>query len=366
MPISPRIDRTSIADILVRTMAPLLLAIVTAGLLIGAMGANPMAFFADVLRFGLAGDGWQQSLTAMAPLLLIAAGLIVAFRAGLWNLGYGGSYLLAAALVAGLAPSAMAALPFPVATTLLFALACSVGALLGLLPAWLKNRNGTNEVVTSLMVSFIATGAANLLVRGPLQDPAVTVPQTRVLPLGDMLPYLPGTRVHIGLLLSLVVVLVLHLMLTRSAFGLQLDVLGANPRAAAHAGLDVKRLTVIVFLLSGGLFGLAAATDMLGLWGYLRTGWNPGYGDKILPFVFLARLSPLGTVPLVAFYAVLATGGTLAAQRAGLSVDVLLVFVALVLFYMVLLEALGRWRGNAARNGRAFGRSYLSRRGGAR
>ena len=342
-----------LADIGIRTVAPLVLALIAGGLVILALGADPLAFYADVLRLGLAGQGWQQTLTAMAPLLLIGLGLIIAFRAQLWNLGYGGGYMLAAALVAGIAPDAMAALPFGPALLLLLALAAVVGAALGLLPALLKARHGTNEIITSLMVSFVAMSLANLLVKGPLQDPSVSVPQTRVLDLSLMMPYLPGTRVHIGFALALGAILVFHYVLTRTSFGLRLDMLGASPAASAHAGVNVKRTILAVFLLSGAMFGLAAAVDMLGLWGYMRTDFNPGYGDKILPFVFLARLSPIGSIPLIGFYAVFATGGTIAAQRAGLSVDVLLVIVALILFFMVLVEALGARR--------ELGRSYLPR-----
>lgn len=347
---------TRLIDVLLRSVVPLLLALAASAVLLVALGTDPRIFFLDVIRFGLLGDGWQQSLTAMAPLLLVALGLIVAFRAGLWNLSYGGSYLLAAAIVAGIAPGMMQALPFGLAVAVLFLIAFGIGAALGWLPARLKARDGTTEVVTSLMVSFLAMGLASLLIRGPLQDPGVTVPQTRVLPLEHMLPFVPGTRVHVGIVVALVAVAVAHYALMHTSFGVRVDVLGANPRAAAHVGIDVKRLTAVVFLLSSGAIALAAAVDMLGLWGYARAGWNPGYGDKLLPFVFLARLNPLASVPFVAVYAVLATGGTLAAQRAGISVDVLLVIVALVLFFMVLIEALGR------RFGRGLGASYLRHR----
>ncbi len=342
-----------LADVLLRTVAPLLLALASGGLIVFALGADPFAFYSDVLRLGTSGSGSQQTLTAMAPLLLVALGLIVAFRAQLWNLGYGGSYLLSAAVVAGSAPDAFAVLPYPIALLALFVAAVAIGALLGLVPALLKAYKGTNEVITSLMMSFIAMGIANLLIRGVFKDPGVSVPQTRVLDLGLMLPYLPGTRVHIGVLLALGVMIVAHFVLTKSAFGLKIDVIGANPAAATHAGIDVKRMILVVFTLSSALIALAALVDMLGLWGYSRAEWNPGYGDKILPFVFLARLSPLGAIPLVGLYSVLATGGTIAAQRAGLSVDLLSVIVALVLFFMVAIEFLGT-RVN-------LGRSYLGR-----
>lgn len=342
------------SELLMRTIAPLALALVASGVVIALLGANPFDFYADVVTLGLSGQGWQQTLTAMAPLLLVALGLIIAFRAQLWNLSYAGTYLLAAAVVAGIAPDLLAALPFAIAILALVLIALLIGAAVTFLPALLKARHGTNEVVTSLMMSFIAIGGANLLVKGPFQDPTVSVPQTRVLDLALMLPYLPGTRVHVGFVLALVIMVAAHFVLTKSSFGLKIDMLGANPRAAVHAGIRVKHLTIIIFLLSGGMIALAGAVDMLGLWGYMRAGWNPGYGDKLLPFVFLARLNPIGAIPLVGCYALLATGGTLAAQRAGLSVDVLLVIVALILFFMVLIEAVG------ARS-RKLGRSYLRR-----
>ncbi len=340
-----------IIDLLVRTITPLLLALAAGGGILAALGADPFAFYADVFTLGIQGNGLQQSLTAMAPLLLVALGLIVAFRTGLWNLGYGGGYLLAAAVVAGVAPDVFAALPYALALLVLALVALSVGAVLGLVPAVLKAYRGTNEVITSLMMSFIAMGLTNLLIRGVFKDPGISQPQTRVLDLGLMLPYIPGTRVHVGFVLALLLVVVAHFVLTKSALGLKIDVVGANPAAARHAGIDVRRVTVAVFVVSTALIALAAFVDMLGLWGYSRAEWNPGYGDKILPFVFLARLSPLGSIPLVGFYSVLATGGTIAAQHAGVSVDVLSVLVALVLFFMVAIEALGA-RAN-------LGRSYL-------
>jgi len=339
------------AEVLIRTIAPVLLALVVGGLIIWAMGVNPLEFYGDIFTLGVVGTGWQKTLTAMAPLLIIALGLIIAFRAQLWNLGYNGVYLLSAAVVAGIAPDVMGALSFALGLPVLLAIAVLIGGLLGYLPALLKAKYGTNEIITSLMVSFIAISLANILVKGPFQDTGVTVPQTRVLDLDLMLPYIPGTRVHIGFAVAIVLVVVFHLLLTKSSFGLKVDILGASSKAATHAGINAKKMIVIVFLLSSGMIALAGAIDMLGLWGYMRTNWNPAYGDKILPFVFLARLNPLGSIPLVAFYAILATGGTIAAQQAGLSVDFLLVIVALILFFMTIIEFMG--------NRRELGKSYL-------
>lgn len=349
-----RPQRTKLArgtEIFIRTLVPIILALIVGGLIIWAMGVDPIKFYGDIFYLGLAGAGWQRTLTAMAPLLLVALGLIIAFRAQLWNLGYSGAYLLAAAIVAGIAPDLMRAVPLEVGMLTLFVLAFAIGVALGTLPAYLRAKYGTNEIITSLMISFIAISLANILVKGPFQDSGVTVPQTRVLDVEYMLPYIPGTRVHIGFAIAVIIVVIFHLILTKSSFGLKADILGASRKAATHAGIDSKKMTMIVFLLSTGMIALAGAVDMLGLWGYMRTNWNPVYGDKILPFVFLARLNPLGSIPLVAFYAMLATGGTIAAQQAGLSVDFLLIIVALILFFMTVIEYLG--------NRRDLGKSYL-------
>lgn len=340
-------------DVLIRTITPIILAFIVSGIIIWFMGVNPFTFFGDIFRLGIVGTGWQHSLIAMAPLLLVALGLIIAFRAQLWNLGFNGAYLIAAAMTAGLAPSIMTSMPFYLGILVLFVLAFLLGVAFGYLPALLRAKYGTNEIVTSLMMSFIGINLANLLVKGPFLDRSVTLPQTTVLEPGLMLPFIPGTRVHIGVLISLAIVVVFYFILMRSSFGLKIDTLGASAKAATHVGIDSKRMIIIVFVLSTGMIAIAAVVDILGLWGYMRTNWNPTYGDKILPFVFLARLNPLAAIPLVGFYAILTTGGTIASQQAGISVDFLLILVALILFFMVVIEYFGERRGT--------GKSYLPR-----
>jgi ABC-type uncharacterized transport system permease subunit len=208
----------------------------------------------------------------------------------------------------------------------------------------LKARYGTNEIITTLMMSYIGVDLANILIKGPFQDPAVTIPQTRVLDLEKMLPNIPGTRIHIGLLVAFGAVLVVHYVLTRTSWGLRLRIMGANPRAARHFGVNLPRLIITSFLVSGFLVGLAAAMDFLGLWGYIRGGQNPAYGDTVIPFVFLARLNALAVIPFIAFFSVLSVGGDLAATNANLSTDFLLVLVGLILLFMTVIEYLGRRR----------------------
>jgi ABC-type uncharacterized transport system permease subunit len=339
-------------DVVIRSIVPVLLALAAGGVLLLVLGRNPLTFYGNIWVGGVQGTAWQDSAIRMAPFLLIAAGLTLIFRANIWNLGYNGQFLLAAALVSGYAPRLVQHVPLWLAFAVLFLLAGATGAVWTVVPAVLKARYGTNEIITTLMMSFIGIDVASLLIKGPFHDPTTPLPQTAVIPLDSMLPSIPGTRVHIGILVALAAVLVVHYMLTRTSWGLRLQIMGANPRAARHFGIDLSRLIVVSFLASGFLVGLAASADILGLWGYIRTGWNPAYGDTIIPFVFLARLNALAVVPFVAFFSVLSTGGDLAAQQANLPTDFLYVLVGLILIFMTVIEYLGRRR--------ELGASYLT------
>lgn len=338
-------------DILIRGVGPVVLALIAGGILLLALGHNPIRFYGDIYQGGITQDAWEDSVMRMAPLLLIAAGLIFIFRANIWNLGYNGQFMLAAAMIAGFGPKLEAHLPAWFSLVVLFLLAGLTGAIWTIVPALLKAYSQVNEIITTLMMSFIGLSLANILIKGPFQNPTSTIPQTSVLPLNGMLPSIPGTRVHVGILVALFFVLVLHYILTRTSIGLRLQVLGANPRAAVHAGMNVKRLIITAFLVSGALIGLAAAVEILGIWGYVRSDTNFAYGDAVIPFVFLARLNALGVIPFVAFYAVLSIGGEYATQQANLPTDFLLVIVGLILLFMTLTEFIGRKRD--------LGASYL-------
>ena len=338
-------------DLLMRSLVPVILALIAGGVLLAILGRDPIQFYSDIWHGGVQQGSWQDSAMRMAPLLLIAVGLIFVFRANIWNLGYDGQFLLAAAVLSGLGPSLVTHVPLWLAMTVLFLVAAGVGAAWTIVPAGLKAGYETNEIITTLMMSFIGVGLANILVKGPFQDPAVNIPQTKVLPLDKMLPAIPGTRIHVGVLVALFAAVVAYYVLTRTAFGLRVQVLGANPRAARHVGVQVRKLVLSTFLVSGALIGAAAAADILGVWGYARANWNPAYGDTVIPFVFLARLNPLAVIPFIAFFAVLSTGGDLAAQNANLPTDFLLVLVALILIFMTLIEFVGRRR--------ELGQSYL-------
>jgi simple sugar transport system permease protein len=308
--------------------------LVTAGILV-VLGVDPVAFYSDIITAGIAREsGRFDVITRMAPILLVGCGLIFAFRTSLWNLGMDGQYLLAAAFVAGLGPTIMAALPVVVGWLVLSVLAMAVGAAWTLVPSLLKARYGTNEIVTTLMMSFIGIYLAIVLVSGPFDGP-IAVPQTDSLPSEAMLADLPGTTIHLGVIVALVVCLLTYLVFARTSFGTRLDVTGTNARAAVHLGIDVRRLIVVAFLISGALIGLAAASDILGIFGYMRADWDPAYGLAVVPLVFLARMNALALIPFAAFFSLLSIGGLYAARRAAIPSDFVLLFMGILLLFMV-------------------------------
>jgi len=328
-----------------RVLIPVLLALIIGGVILLILGKDPLAYYGYVLDRGLMkAGGRQETFTRMAPLLLIAAGLIVAFRAGIWNLGGDGQFLLAAVITAALAPALIAFLPRGLTLIACMIVAIAVAAIWSLVPAILKARYGVNEIVTSLMMSFLGTSFANVLIKLFFWDPTTTVPQTRSLPVEDRLPRLFDTTVHAGILIALAVVILVHLMMTRTAFGLKLQVVGANPRAAIHAGLNVGRLTIATFALSAGLIGLGGSVEILGVWGVVRADWNPAFGLLVVPLVFLARFNGYAVIGFTLFFSALMIGGESAARRVGVPQDFVLVLVALLLIFLALVEYLDHVR----------------------
>jgi general nucleoside transport system permease protein len=337
--------REGVTATLLRVLIPVVLALIVGGLLLLALGKDPLGYYGYVLqRSLLRWGGAQETLTRMAPLLLIAAGLMVAFRAGIWNLGGDGQFLLAAVASAALAPALAPLLSRGPNLVVCMIVGSLVGALWSLIPALLKARYGVNEIITTLMMSFLGTSLANVLIKLVLRDPDTTVPQTRSLAVEDRLPRLFGTTVHYGLVLALLAVILVHWMMTRTAFGLKLQVLGANRAAAVHAGFKVQRLTVLAFALSAALIGLGGAVEVLGVWGTVRADWNPALGLLVVPLVFLARFNGYAVIGFTLFFSALMVGGESAARRVGVPQHYVLVLVALLLLFLALVEYLDQSR----------------------
>lgn len=329
-----------------RALLPLVLALAIGAAILALLGRDPVLFYTNVLnRAVFSWSGLQETLVLMAPLLLIAASLIVCFRAGLWNLGIDGQFLLAACFASAFAASWVAALPYWPAMLLLFVLAGLVGASWAMLPAFLKAKYGVNEIISTLMMNFLGFGLSAFLIKTLFGDPEHPAPQTTILDVADRLPRIGDTLVHVGVVFAILVILAVHVVMTRTSFGLKLRIVGHNPRAAEHAGLNVRRLTFLVFAISAGLAGLAGAVEVLGVRGAVRADWHPGFGLLVVPLVFLARFHGVAAIAFVFVFAVLSIGGESAARRADLPHDFLLIMMSLILVILAITDHVASRRG---------------------
>jgi len=320
-------------------LIPVVGAFVIGGLLLAVLGRNPFAFYGNVIDHGLIGSlGRQETLIRMAPLLLIAAGLMIAFPAGIWNLGTDGQYVMGGVIVAALGPELAPHVSGFVLFTTLFIVGFVVAAIWSLIPAILKAWYGINEIISTLMLTFIGLRFSAFLVKEYFYDRETTVPQTRVLAVADRLPRMFSSRVHIGLIVGLVAVIAVHFVMRNTAFGLRLRIVGMNPKAAIHAGMNMKALTIAIFTLSAGFAGLAAAVNIAGVDGVVRAEWNPAVGLLVVPLVFLARFHAASVIAFIAAFAVFQVGGESASRKADIPNFMVLFMVGLLLIFMALGE----------------------------
>lgn len=311
-----RMSSVSILPIASSIMA-ILMAFVIGGIFLQANGKDALEAYRILFERGLFNSGGlTETFKKMAPMLIVSAGLLIALRAGVWNIGIDGQFMIGA-LLAGVAGAAVAGdVPNPLMWLVAAAAGIVGGLLWAVIPAFLMVRFGLNEIITTLMMNYVAVNVTAWLVKGPFKNPEVVAPQTRQIPLADRLPFIPGTEVHIGLIVGLICVAIVAILFRTTVYGFCLDVVGRNRRAAVHAGLPVGRLAGSALLLSGAFAGLAGANDVLGVQGLFKANWNPGYGFTAFALVYLARLNSLLLIPFAFFFSFLLVGGDSMPRRA--------------------------------------------------
>lgn len=276
------------------------------------------------------------TLVRAVPLILLGVGLSVAFRAGAFNIGGEGQLLLggvAATVVSlGLAPS-LGALSLPVA----LGAAVVAGAVWAGIAGVLRARFGVLEVISTIMLNFVAMNLVAYLVRGPLQEPLGIYPQTEALAEVARLPrLLAGTRLHLGIVIALVAAVAAWWFFARTAAGFRLRATGASPEAARVAGrVNVGRVTVVAMLMSGSLAGLAGGIEVTGVTFALYEHLSPGYGFSAIAVAILARLNPLAVIPSALLFAVLETGALGMQRDAGVPSTLALALEAAVILLVV-------------------------------
>jgi general nucleoside transport system permease protein len=321
-------------------LAPCISLLVSAGLgalLFAAMGFSPLETLYHVFLSPLTS---LYNLTELAlkasPLIMIGIGLAAGFRAGIWNIGAEGQLIMGAIAGGGVALALHDQAGFWVLPVM--ALAGILGGMVwSIMPAFLKLRYGVNEILTSLMLTYVAALLLSLLVFGPWKDPAgFNFPQTRMFSPSATLPVLiEGTRFHAGILVSFLIALVGFVVMKHMLTGFRIDTIGLAPQAAAYAGFSQDRMVWGTLLTAGGLAGLAGLFEVAGPIGQLVPSVSPGYGFTAIIVAYLGRLSPIGII-LAAFAMALSyIGGENAQVAIGLPKAATGLFQGLLLFVLL-------------------------------
>jgi ABC-type uncharacterized transport system permease subunit len=325
----------------------LVLTLVCGGLLFGALGYDPFnalyLYFIDPLR-----EVWSLHELAVkaGPLILIGAGLSVCYRAGNWNIGAEGQFIFGG-IFGSFLPVVFYNWSSPLLLPLMLVLGMVGGALYAAIPALLKTRFNTNEILTSLMLVYIAQLFLDYLVRGPWRNPeGQNFPESRMFDPSAVLPaiWADSGRAHWGFIFAIVACILLWLMMEFMLKGYQIKVLGQSSRAGRFAGFSASGMVWFSLLLSGALAGLAGICEVSGAIGQLRPSISPGYGFTAIIVAFLGRLNPLGVIISGLILALTYLGGEAAQLSLGVSDKVTRLFQGLLLFFVLSCDTLIQYK----------------------
>jgi general nucleoside transport system permease protein len=322
----------------------LALTVVTGGVIFALLGLNSLqALYVYFIEPLTALWSIEALIVKATPLILIGVGLAVCYRANVWNIGAEGQ-LTAGAILGGMVPVLLPAWQSPLTLAAMLVLGVVGGAFYGWIPALLKNKFNANEILTSLMLVYVAQLLLDWLVRGPWRDPqGFNFPKSITFEGWQLLPYLSGS-VHAGALFALAAAIALWFMMGQTLKGFEIRVAGDAPRAGHFAGFSREKMVTFCFLLSGGLAGLAGVSEIAGLVGQLQPQISPGYGFAAIIVAFLGRLNPIGVIFAGLLLALSYLGGEAAQITLGISDKIARVFQGMLLFYILACDTLILYR----------------------
>ncbi len=321
--------------------------LITMAVLFAILGKNPIAalnvYFVEPLT-----DSYSLMEIAVkaTPLVMIAIGLSLCYLANVWNIGAEGQFIMGAVCGSWLAVVTNGTGAGHWVLPAMLVMGALGGALWALIPAICKVRFGANEILTSLMLVYVADLIMDYLVRGPWRDPkGLNFPTTAAFdPVATVPTLLDGSRLHAGSVAALIVVMLATVMLGRTIKGFEIRVVGAAPRAARFGGFNSKQLVIFTFMVSGALAGLAGIIEVAGPVGVLQPGISPGYGFTAIIVAFLGRLNPVGILIAGLFLALTFIGGEGAQISMKIPLDLTKVFQGILLFYVLACDSLILYR----------------------
>jgi len=295
--------------------------------------------------------GLTELAVKATPLILIGVALSLGFRAGVWNIGAEGQLILGGIFGGATALFFYEKTGFYIVPLILIAGVIG-GMLWASIVAFLRTKFNASEILTSLMLSYVASLLLNLLVHGALKDPdGYNFPESRLFDDSALLPILlDETRLHIGFVIALIVVGIGWTLLSRTLLGYQIKVIGDAPDAGKHAGFNQSKIIWVTLLMSGGVAGLAGAIEVSGPIGQLLPTISPGYGFTAIIVAYVGRLHPVGVLFAALLLALTYLGGETAQINLNLPIAVTGVFQGMLLFFLLASDVLIHYRIQFGKN----------------
>jgi general nucleoside transport system permease protein len=319
----------------------------TMAALFAIMGKSPLTAL-EVYFFQPLTDPYSLGEIAVkaTPLVMIGVGLSFCYIANIWNIGAEGQFLIGAVAGSWLAVRTNGTDVGHWVLPVMLLLGMLGGALYAMIPAFCKVRFGASEILTSLMLVYVANYFMDYLVRGPWRDPhGLNFPTTADFdPVATVPILIPGSRVHAGAIIALFVVVFAAVLLGRTIMGFEIRLVGAAPKAARFSGFNADRLVYLTFAASGALAGLAGIIEVAGPVGHLQPGFSPGYGFTAIIVAFLGRLNPVGILIAGLFVALTFIGGENAEIAMKVPQDLTQAFQGVLLFYVLACDSLILYR----------------------
>lgn len=322
---------------LVRGLA-LLGALLTGAILILALGHNPFAVYRDMVLGSLGNATVMQETARLAiPLLITGLGIGIAFKMRFWNIGGEGQIIMGAVAASYFALFQYKNIPGPLNLIIMLLVAMLAGGLWGLIPAFFKNKWGTNETLFTLMLNYIALEVIRYLQFGPWRDPKqMGFPKIAMFDASVRLPKVFG--VNIGWIAALVLVALMYFYMTKSKQGYQISVVGESERTASYAGMNVHRIVLRTMFISGAICGLTGYFTVAGANYTLSETVTGGVGFTAITVAWLAKLNPVVMIPISIFLAMLQKGANSVQTIHKIPSSVSEILTGLILFFMLACE----------------------------
>ncbi|OJX51949.1 ABC transporter permease [Devosia sp. 66-22] len=351
-----RLEKRSQPSQLLRVVTPIaavLLTMVLGAIVFTLLGYDGVGAVREIFISPLVNSyKWQDLAVKAAPLIIIAVGLAISYRANVWNIGAEGQYIIGAVVGTGVGLATNSMTGWWIMPLMMLAGAAG-GAAYAAVPAFLRVRFRVNEILTTLMLTYVSVYVLNYLVFGPWKSPtSMGQPQTVMFSADQSLPYIiPGTIVQLNAPIAIVVALVAWLVFSRFVFGFQIRVVGAAPHAARYGGFSADRTVWLALLISGGLAGFAGVLEAMGPFGRLVPQFPTNYGFTAIIVAFLGRLHPIGVILAGLIVALSFVGGEMAQISIKLPFAAVGIFQAMMLFLLLASDLLVRYRLRVVRPG---------------